>query len=92
MPAVAFSALRPALSPPVPLSLLSLPHFLFFPPARQQDDAGAWGQGASYLDCFCLQFEPVERVDGLVGIVRVNVVYETVAQALTCNVTQHGAL
>lgn len=46
----------------------------------------------SYLDCFGLQFETVERVDGLVGIVGIHVVYEAIAQTLACNCTNENAL
>lgn len=46
----------------------------------------------SYLDCFGLQFETVERVDGLVGIVGIHVVYKAVAQTLACNCMNENAL
>lgn len=38
----------------------------------------------AHLDCFSLQFETVERIDGLVCVIGIYVVYKAVSQTLTC--------
>lgn len=89
---------RPTVSSPAPrplfstspavvsvLDCVSLPFFCFIPHILPIAWLRSAGSSISYLDCFGLQFETVERVDGLVCIVGIHVVYKAVAQTLTWN-------